>query len=86
MTIQMTEPGTQSRNLWRSTGAIVLGIVAIVLLSLGTDEVLHILQVYPPWGQPMHLGPAWYPISLVITALPFCWLGGALYRKMAGSR
>ncbi len=38
---------------WRSTGAVVAGFVAIVVLSLGTDEVLHVLQVYPPWGQPM---------------------------------
>jgi len=38
---------------WRSTGAVVAGFVAIVALSLGTDEVLHVLKVYPPWGQPM---------------------------------
>jgi len=23
------------------------------VLSLGTDQVLHVLHVYPPWGQPM---------------------------------
>jgi hypothetical protein len=23
------------------------------VLSLGTDQVLHMLKVYPPWGQPM---------------------------------
>ncbi|OLD95689.1 MAG: hypothetical protein DMD31_14950 [Gemmatimonadetes bacterium] len=40
-------------RLWRSTGAVVAGFVAIVALSLGTDEVLHVLKVYPPWGQPM---------------------------------
>jgi hypothetical protein len=27
--------------------------MTVVALSLGTDEVLHILPVYPPWGQPM---------------------------------
>jgi len=37
----------------RSTGAVVAGFVAIVVLSLGTDQVLHALKVYPPWGQPM---------------------------------
>ena len=41
---------------WRSTGAVVAGFVAIVVLSLGTDQVLHMLQVYPPWGQPMSGG------------------------------
>jgi len=40
-------------RFWRSTGAVVAGFVAIVALSLGTDEVLHVLKVYPPWGQPM---------------------------------
>jgi len=37
----------------RSTGAVVAGFAAIVVLSLGTDQVLHALKVYPPWGQPM---------------------------------
>ena len=53
MNMQATAPGTQPRNLWRSTGAVVLGFFAVVILSLGTDEVLHLLKVYPPWGQPM---------------------------------
>ena len=53
MTMQATAPSPQPRNLGRSTGAIVLGFVAVVVLSLGTDEVLHLLKVYPPWGQPM---------------------------------
>jgi hypothetical protein len=30
-----------------------LGFLAVVLLSIGTDQVLHVFQVYPPWGQPM---------------------------------
>jgi hypothetical protein len=29
------------------------GFISVVVLSLGTDQVLHVLQVYPPWGQPM---------------------------------
>lgn len=44
---------TSDRHLGRSTLAIVLGIFAGALLSLGTDEVLHILKVYPPWNEPM---------------------------------
>jgi hypothetical protein len=138
MTMQATAPGREPRNLWRSTGAIVLGFVAVVVLSLGTDEVLHLLKVYPPWGHPMfepglnllalsyrivytiigsfiaarfaprnpmrhamilgavgfvlsipgviiathtNLGPAWYPIALVVTSLPCAWLGGVLYQR-----
>jgi hypothetical protein len=133
----MTETSTQLRRQLRSTGAVLLGLFAVVVLSLGTDQVLHTLEVYPPWGQPMHdpganllalayrsvyavvgsylaarfaprnpmrhalalgvvgfalslagaivtipmdLGPAWFPIALVVTALPCAWLGGVLHR------
>lgn len=48
-----TSTAVQPRRLGRSIGAVLLGFVAIVVLSLGTDQVLHMLQVYPPWGQPM---------------------------------
>ena len=139
--IQMTDPKTPSRRLWRSTFAVLLGFVTIVVLSLATDQVLHMLNVYPPWGQPMNetsdnllalayrsvyaivgsyltarfaprnpmrhalilggigfvlslagaiatvpmnLGPAWYPIALVVTALPCAWLGGLLHRMRQG--
>jgi CHASE2 domain-containing sensor protein len=108
------------------------------VLSLGTDQVLHVLEVYPPWGQPMYetsdnlvalayrivyavlgsyiaarlaphapmrhamalgivglflstagaiaairmeLGPVWYPIALLLTALPCAWLGGVLHHR-----
>ncbi|MGH7497878.1 MAG: hypothetical protein ACREL3_03390 [Gemmatimonadales bacterium] len=35
-------------------GAVLAGFVAVVVLSLGTDQVLHVFGVYPPWGEPMH--------------------------------
>ncbi len=54
MTIPMTTASPAPRRLLRSTGAVLLGFVTVVVLSLGTDQVLHVLQVYPPWGQPMH--------------------------------
>ena len=144
----MTMPMTASRaaqggTILRSTGAILLGLIAIVALSLGTDQVLHVLNVYPPWGQPMfdpglnllalsyrcifgilgsyiaarvapnapmrhaltlgllgvvlstagavaamnmELGPIWYPIALVVTALPCAWLGGVLHRARHSER
>ena len=53
MTSQATTPRSHPRSLWLSTGAIVPGFFAVVLLSLGADGVLHVLKVYPPWGQPM---------------------------------
>ncbi len=42
-----------SRRRWRSVGAVVAGFVAVFALSVGTDQVLHGLKVYPPWGEPM---------------------------------
>jgi hypothetical protein len=144
MTLQTVDASAQPRSLLRSVGAVLAGFVAIVAVSLGTDQVLHVLEVYPPWGQPMRepglnllalayrcvyavvgsyitarlapyapmrhalilgaiglvistagaiaaitmadLGPAWYPIALVVTALPCAWLGGALYRKKRAER
>ena len=37
----------------RSVVAILAGFLAVVVLSLATDQLLHVLQVYPPWGEPM---------------------------------
>jgi hypothetical protein len=53
MTSQMTKMSTHPRRLLRSTAAVLLGFVAVFVLSLGTDQVLHVLEVYPPWGEPM---------------------------------
>ncbi|HKH71695.1 MAG TPA: hypothetical protein VKA59_10135 [Vicinamibacterales bacterium] len=38
----------------RSILAVFGGFVAVVVLSLGTDQLLHVRQVYPPWGEPMY--------------------------------
>ena len=38
----------------RSVLAVVAGFVVVVVLSLGIDEILHLLKVYPPWGVPMN--------------------------------
>jgi len=32
---------------------VLAAFVAVFVLSLGTDQILHVLNVYPPWGQPM---------------------------------
>jgi hypothetical protein len=140
----MTKTSTHSRRLLGSTAAVFLGFIAVVVLSLGTDQVLHVLNVYTPWGQPMHdpslnllalayrcvyavvgsyiaarlaphapmhhamalgvvglalslagaivtitkydLGPDWYPIALVLSALPCAWFGGVLHRMTQAER
>jgi hypothetical protein len=120
------------RRLLRSAAAIAAGFLIVAILSLSTDQVLHMLDVYPPWGEPMRetgdnllalfyrciytvigghvtarlapfspmrhvlilgcigtvlsalgahaaitmdMGPAWYPLALVVTALPLTLLG-----------
>jgi hypothetical protein len=37
----------------RSIIAVVAGFLTVAGLSLATDQLLHVLDVYPPWGQPM---------------------------------
>src|SRR4051794_17663028 len=55
----------QNRQFGRSIFAVAAAIVANVVLSLGTDQVLHVLGVYPPWGQPM------FDASLNLLALSY---------------
>lgn len=45
---------TDSRRFLRSTAAVFVGFMSVALLSLATDQVLHVLAVYPPWGEPMY--------------------------------
>ena len=49
----------------RSAGAVFVGFIVVVALSLGTDQMLHSLGVYPPWGQPM------YPTGVNLLALSY---------------
>ena len=124
------------RRIGRSLVALLAGMFAGILLSLGTDSVLHAIGLFPPLGQPvsspllllatayrtvygvlgayiaarlapnqpmMHAlvlgmlgfivsivgavvtwnmgpayGPHWYPVALVVLAIPTAWLGGKL--------
>ncbi|MDP9099064.1 MAG: hypothetical protein M3N48_08730 [Verrucomicrobiota bacterium] len=43
----------QEPNYFQSVAALFSGFVAVVVLSLGCDQLLHVLKVYPPWGEPM---------------------------------
>jgi hypothetical protein len=55
---------SQSRP-FRSTIAVAAGFLSVAVLSLATDQLLHVLDVYPPWGEPM-----WEP-SLNLLALSY---------------
>src|SRR5262245_56349570 len=52
-TRQVDRNSTPPARPWQSVGAILLGFFAVVVLSLGTDQIFHMLDVYPPWGVPM---------------------------------
>jgi hypothetical protein len=53
MTIPATNTSARPRRLWRSIGAVLAGLLAIVVLSTATDVLLHATGVFPPFGQPM---------------------------------
>src|SRR5260221_2767170 len=48
--------------------ALILGYVGVVLGLAGLAAT---------WNA--GLGPRWYPIALVVLAIPQCWLGGKIY-------
>jgi len=47
------------------------------LILGGVGVVLGLVGVVATWN--LGLGPRWYPIALVVLALPQCWAGGKLY-------
>ena len=132
----MTSPQPQ-RSTGRTVAAIVGGLVVGLVLTLGTDAVLHAVGFFPPddqvasngalavatfyrfvysvlgsyvaarlapnrpmwhamflgwlnlaasligaaltWNRGARFGPHWYPIALIVLALPAAWIGGRLY-------
>ena len=49
--------------------AVILGCIGFVFASLGAAAT---------WNAGPELGPKWYPLLLVLTAIPCCWLGGQI--------
>ena len=48
---------------------------AMILGYVGT--VLGLAGLLATWN--LGLGPKWYPVALVVLAIPQCWLGGRMY-------
>src|SRR6476646_11186253 len=69
------------RRLGRSVLAVFAGFVVVVVLSLGTDEVLHLLKVYPPWGVPMN-EPRLNLLALTYRSV-FTFIGGYVTARLA---
>jgi len=132
----MTKP---ERNILRSVGAVVAGLLFVIIITTATDGLLHATGIFPPWGQPMsdslfvlafayrivygiaggyvtallapnkpvnhavllgvagfvlslagaaatwnrgpEFGPKWYPLALIVIAIPTAWLGGKLVSR-----
>ena len=51
------------------THVLVLGIIGIFAATAGTIAT---------WNLGPEFGPKWYPILLIVTALPCVWVGGIL--------
>ena len=49
--------------------ALIGGVIGLILSTAGAAAT---------WNRGPEFGPHWYPLSLVVTALPCAWLGGKL--------
>ena len=49
--------------------ALIGGLIGVILSTVGAAVT---------WNHEPSLGPHWYPIALIVTALPCAWLGGQL--------
>ena len=78
--IQAAGP-TASRRSIRSTAAVLVGFVAVAMLSGVTDQVLHMMNVYPPWGEPMY-APGLNLLALSYRVL-YTMLGGYVTARLA---
>ena len=129
----------QSPSILRRIGAVVAGLLFVIIITTLTDVVMHASGIFPPLGQAMsgslfvlalayriiygiaggyitarlapdqplkhalvlgvigfvlslagavatwnrgpEFGPHWYPVSLIVIAIPSAWLGGKLVRN-----
>jgi hypothetical protein len=55
---------------------------ALILGSIGT--AIAIAGAAVTWNSGPEFGPRWYPIALVVTALPCAWIGGMLRERKLG--
>jgi peptidoglycan/LPS O-acetylase OafA/YrhL len=56
MTSTESPQPTTSRRILRRIGAVLAGLVLIIILDNGLDVIMHATGIYPPWFQPMATG------------------------------
>jgi hypothetical protein len=57
--------------------ALILGVIGVVLATAGAAAT---------WNKGPAFGPKWYPLALIITAVPATWLGGKLRKTPDSAR
>jgi len=57
---------------------------ALVLGTLGL--VVCIVGAVVTWNKGPAFGPHWYPVALIVLAMPQCWVGGKLYEMQLRAR
>ena len=70
-------------KLLKSIWAVAAGFLAVFILSLGTDQILHMSGVYPAWGVIMSNGLFALATSYRII---YTILGGFITAKLAPSK
>jgi len=62
-----------NRPMWH---AMIPGILGFVVSIMGAAAT---------WNRGASFGPHWYPLALVVTALPCAWVGGWLRERQLGA-
>jgi len=57
--------------------ALVLGVLGLAVSIVGAAVT---------WNKGPAFGPHWYPVALVVLAVPQCWAGGKLYEMQLRAR
>src|SRR4030095_2048670 len=71
MTNTETLSPSGSRNVLRRIGAVLVGLVLVVLLDTAIDVLMHATGIYPPWFQPMRT-------SLWLVAIGYRMIDGTI--------
>ena len=70
ITARLAPYNPMRHSLWGGVIAMVLGIMGAVAT----------------WNKGPAFGPHWYPVALIVTALPCAWIGAKLWISRAQSR
>ena len=71
------------RRILRSIAAVFAGVLAVFILSIGTDVVMHATGVFPPWFQPM--SGALFMLALAYRIV-YGIAGGYIAARLAANR